>query len=336
MKIGIIGSNIGRFIFELLIGHELTLYDSKPCLISNGTGLFIKVETINFDKDVTKIVENNDIIISTYPTYTSKKILEIIKDYDNKCFIDVFGDTRIIDYCSYISDKSKSTLIPFGGLSGISVIICNELVKNIERIKSIEIKCGILPKYEKGISRSFFASDEIGQYLDTCHIIQNSKKYEVPALSGFETINLNGVLYEAFNVSSSSHILDIYNPENYSYKLLKFPGVYNKIKCLVEDFKLSSRPSVLFDVFAGLPIETDIKTIIFCEVIGNDKNVYIKTFESGIFDGIVMSSYQALISYSVCSLVELYINNKISGNTSICKIPYGEFVSNRYGGILKI
>lgn len=335
MNIAIIGKNIGKFIFELLIkNNNLTLYDNKSGLVSNGTGLFIKVEPIDLDNDVKFLIENNDIIISTYPTYVNKRIVEFIGKYDNKCFIDVFGNNRIINYCKYISEKSSSTLIPVGGLFGICNIICNELVKNFDIIKNIEIKCGVLPKYEKNISRcSLPLYEELDQYLETCNIIHNMKKYEVPALSGYETINLDGISYEAFNVSSP---LISYNTENYSYKIIKYPGTYNKLKCLIEDFNLISRPNLLFDVFSGLLVDSNDKTIIICEISGNHKKMYTKTFETGVYDGIIMTSYQALISYSICSLVNLYINEKISGFVSIDKISYLDFISNRYGGILKL
>ena len=182
------------------------------------------------EKDLEKIFQKNDTVVSALPFFLNKKIAKMSSKLD----MNYFDLTEDIDTTNYIKKLSKNTnkiMAPQCGLApGLIGIIGNNLASEFDKLRDIELRVGALPRFPNGqLAYSFTWSPEgvINEYINDAQVIQNGVKKMVPSLDGFEYINIEGQEFEAFATSGGlGTMCDTYEGkvDTLNYKTIRYPG----------------------------------------------------------------------------------------------------------------
>src|SRR5690606_9797757 len=215
---------------------------------------------------------------------------------------------------------------------------------------SMTMKVGAISKNAPSPHYYAFTWSPIGvatEYLKDAEIVRNFKKMLVPALSGRETIIIDGDAYEDnFTSGGAADLPDAFSGKikNLDYKTIRYPGHYqwvqhtlstiqnvdDKIKAL-EDIMLENIPSVEDDV-----------VVVYASVQGPDKNGRLRRKEKSykIFPSIVghkkLRAIQTTTAAPLCEIAYMLLKNNHKGvilqsDVHCLDFLNGPFVSHVYG-----
>lgn len=129
---------------------------------------------------------------------------------------------------------------------GFTSIAANELMQHFDELEVVKMRVGALPVNPSNVlkySLTWSTDGLINEYGNTCYGIDEGELIALQPLEGYETITLDGVLYEAFNTSGGLGTL----AESYdgrircmNYKTMRYPGHCGQIKLLM--YAASARP----------------------------------------------------------------------------------------------
>jgi saccharopine dehydrogenase-like NADP-dependent oxidoreductase len=120
-------------------------------------------------------------------------------------YFDLTEDVPTTEAIRELAKTSKGLMAPQCGLApGFIGIVGADLAKKFDRLRSIELKVGALPKHPRGkLGYAFNWSPEgvINEYINDCEVIRMGHRQMVPALEGYEVVVINGVQLEAATTS---------------------------------------------------------------------------------------------------------------------------------------
>lgn len=215
---------------------------------------------------------------------------------------------------------------------------------------SMTMKVGAISKNAPSPHYYAFTWSPIGvatEYLKDAEIVRNFKKMLVPALSGRETIIIDGDAYEDnFTSGGAANLPDAFSGKikNLDYKTIRYPGHYqwvqntlstiqnveNKIKSL-ENIMLENIPSVEDDV-----------VVVYASVQGKDHSGRLRRKEKSykIFPSIVghkkLRAIQTTTAAPLCEIAYMLLSHSWKGVILQSDVPTldflnGPFVSEVYG-----
>ena len=332
-KIGIIGSgNIGWAIKKLLKDtYDLKIGDLKDGLDATS------------EEQVKKFLEGSEAVISAGPYAVNKTIAKVAADTGIGYF-DLTEDVATTEYVKTL--KSTSALIPQCGLAPGAINICAaHLMKEFEEVDEVLMRVGALPKYttnEMSYYLSWSTNGLINEYCNPADVIYEGEKAKVMPLEGMEKLIIEGKSYEAFNTSGGcATMCDTYEGkvQNLTYKTVRYPGHQAHMKFLFNDLHLKKNREVLENLFdKEVPRTMNDVVIFFVKVIGKIEGVLQeKTYCRKIEGQGKFSAIQITTAAGVCSVLELYLQNKIKGQGLIPQesISWEEFLNTNFGKVYK-
>ena len=127
--------------------------------------------------------------------------------------------------------------------------------------------------------------------------------------------------------------------QNLTYKTIRYPGHQAHMKFLFNDLHLKKNREVLENLFdKEVPRTTNDVVIFFVKVIGKIEGVLQeKTYCRKIEGQGKFSAIQITTAAGVCSVLELYLQNKIKGQGLISQesISWEEFLNTNFGKVYK-
>src|SRR5207253_1557888 len=135
-------------------------------------------------------------------------------------------------------------------------------------------------------------------------------------LEGYETIELDGLLYEAFNTSGGLGTLaDTYagKVRNMNYKTLRYPGHCEKIHLLMKDLKLNDDRQTLKRILENaIPKTLQDVVLIYAAVSGKRagefmEETYVKKIYPQTIAGKLWSAIQVTTAAGICSVADLVL-----------------------------
>lgn len=332
-KIGIIGSgNIGWAIQKLLKNdYDLKIGDIKDGLDATS------------EEQVKKFLEGGEAVISAGPYAVNKTIAKVAADMGIG-YLDLTEDVATTDYVKTLN--SNSVLIPQCGLAPGAINICAaHLIEEFDEVDEVLMRVGALPKYttnEMSYYLSWSTNGLINEYCNASDVIYEGSKAKVMPLEGMEKLIIEGKSYEAFNTSGGcASMCDTYEGkvQNLTYKTIRYPGHQAHMKFLFNDLSLKKNREVLENLFdKEVPRTTDDVVIFFVKVIGKiDGVLQEKTYCRKIQGQGKFSAIQITTAAGVCSVLDLYLQNKIKGKGLISQesIPWEDFLKNKFGQIYR-
>lgn len=347
---------IGTLVATLLQNsndYQVTLADENPDLamalmqVQKRDVIPVQyLDALNVDA-VKKIVADNQIktVVSCLPYFCTEKLATIAKELSLNYF-DLTEDVKTTEAVKLLSQNSDSAFMPQCGLApGFISIAANSLMQSFDTIDTVKMRVGALPQNPSNAlkySLTWSTDGLINEYGNPCYGIENGEMATLQPLEGYETITLDGVLYEAFNTSGGlGSLAESYADKvNYmNYKTMRYPGHCEKISFLMNDLKLNQDRKTLKVVLENaIPQTHQDVVLVYVSVTGTkagkllEENLVTKIYPQTIA-GSDWSAIQVSTASGICGVIDILANQSSpkSGFIRQEDISLDDFLNNRFG-----
>jgi len=286
-----------------------------------------------------------DAVISSLPYYCNPLVADLCAELSLHYF-DLTEDVEVTRHIQKISTDLKNVFMPQCGLApGIISIAANDIMRHFEEIDTVNMRVGALPVNPNNVlkySLTWSTDGLINEYGNTCYGIKDGEVTALQPLEGFETISLDGVLYEAFNTSGGLGTLaETYagKVQNMNYKTMRYPGHCKKIILLMNDLRLNNDRATLKKILEdAIPKTLQDVVLIYVAVTGmKDGQLFEENYVKKVYPqeiaGQMWSSIQVTTASGICSVMDIVLNNadRFSGFTTQESIGLNEVLTNQFG-----
>ena len=286
-----------------------------------------------------------EVIISSLPYYCNQVVGEMAKAHGLHYF-DLTEDVEVTRRIKEISQGAEQAFVPQCGLApGFISIVAHDLMTHFDSVDIVKMRVGALPVNPSNVlkySLTWSTDGLINEYGNTCYGIENGEEVPLLPLEGYETIEIDGLLYEAFNTSGGLGTLaDDYagTVRTMNYKTLRYPGHCTKIHFLMNDLKLNEDRETLKRVLENaVPKTVQDVVLIYSSVTGmRQKELYEENYVKKIYPqtiaGKLWSAIQVTTAGGLCSVVDLVLQNpeKFHGFVTQETFALEDILGNRFG-----
>ncbi len=286
-----------------------------------------------------------DAVLSSLPYFCNPTVAEIARAHHLHYF-DLTEDVSVTDRVKAISKGADQAFIPQCGLApGFISIVANDLIGHFESIDSVKMRVGALPVHPSNAlkySLTWSTDGLINEYANVCVGIEGGEEVHLQPLEGYETIDLDGLLYEAFNTSGGLGTLaDTYRGRvrTMNYKTLRYPGHCEKIQFLMKDLKLNEDRETLKRILERAIHQTQQDVVlIYAAVTGARQSelfeeTYVKKVYPRTILGRLWSAIQVTTASSLCCVVDLVLARPATYRGFITQEHFDlqDVLNNRFG-----
>lgn len=296
MKIAVVGGGkIGYSIYKTLknLSYEVAVGDISQ--ISSEDYCFLDVNC--YDK-LKSWLKDFNVVLCALPYSLIRNVAKAASELG----IAYFDLTEDRDTTNYIKSlESTNVLVPQCGLApGIVSIIAADLIKQFDKVKSVDMRVGALPLFPNNSIQYYLTwstNGLVNEYSNLCEAIHDGRRMEVLPLEGYEKISIDGQLYEAFNTSggigSLCETLDG-KVERLTYKTIRYVGHHHLMKFLLDDLNLSKNRDLFIKLLdQEVPQTYRDVVVIVVKVIGYCGGKLVeKTYHKKVYGDFEQSAIQ--------------------------------------------
>ena len=288
---------------------------------------------------------NFDAVISSLPYYCNPLVADLAARYDINYF-DLTEDVEVTRHVQKVSAGKNTVFMPQCGLApGFISIAANDLMQHFDTIDMVKMRVGALPVNPNNAlkySLTWSTDGLINEYGNTCYGIEENEMVALQPLEGYETITLDGVLYEAFNTSGGLGTLaESYDGKirSMNYKTMRYPGHCKEIKLLMNDLRLNDDRDTLKRILENaIPKTLQDVVLVYVAAAGRingellEENYVKKVYPQDIA-GKRWSSIQVTTAAGICSVMDIVLDNsdKFHGFVTQESIALNDVINNRFG-----
>jgi saccharopine dehydrogenase-like NADP-dependent oxidoreductase len=284
-------------------------------------------------------------IISSLPYYCNEVVGKTARAHALHYF-DLTEDVEVTRKIKDIGKGAGQAFVPQCGLApGYISIVAHDLMTHFDSVEIVKMRVGALPVNPSNVlkySLTWSTDGLINEYGNTCYGIENGEPVPLLPLEGYETITIDGLLYEAFNTSGGLGTLaDSYAGKvgTMNYKTLRYPGHCEKIHLLMNDLKLNDDRETLKRVLENaVPKTQQDVVLIYASVTGNRQDDlfeenYVKKIYPQTIAGKLWSAIQVTTASGMCSVVDIIFGNpkEYRGFVTQESISLKGILDNRFG-----
>ncbi|RMH36544.1 MAG: saccharopine dehydrogenase family protein [Nitrospirae bacterium] len=288
-------------------------------------------------------------VISSLPYYCNPPVAEAARAHRLHYF-DLTEDVAVTHRIREISQGADRAFVPQCGLApGFISIVTHDLMTHFDLLDTVKMRVGALPVHPSNAlkySLTWSTDGLINEYGNMCEGIENGEKVPLLPLEGYETIELDGLLYEAFNTSGGLGTLaETYagKVRTMNYKTLRYPGHCEKIHFLMVDLKLNDdRPTLKRILENAIPKTLQDVVLIYASVIGTQRGElfeenYVKKVYPQTIAGRLWSAIQVTTAAGLCSVVDLVLKHPETyrGFVTQESFPLKDILANRFGRVFQ-
>ncbi len=286
-----------------------------------------------------------DAVISSLPYYCNTLVADLAARYGLNYF-DLTEDVEVTRHVHKLSAGKQNVFMPQCGLApGFISIAANDLMQHFDSIDMVKMRVGALPVNPNNAlkySLTWSTDGLINEYGNTCYGIEEGEMVALQPLEGYETITLDGVLYEAFNTSGGLGTLaKTYDGKirSMNYKTMRYPGHCKEIKLLMNDLRLNDDRDTLKRILENaIPKTLQDVVLVYVAAAGRingellEENYVKKVYPQDIA-GKRWSSIQVTTAAGICSVVDIVLDNKdkFHGFVTQESIALNDVINNRFG-----
>jgi saccharopine dehydrogenase-like NADP-dependent oxidoreductase len=286
-----------------------------------------------------------DAVVSCLPYYCNFTVAELALKFGLHYF-DLTEDVEVARHIARISPGSNTAFVPQCGLApGFISIIANELMCHFQELDTVKLRVGALPinpsnalKY----SLTWSTDGLINEYGNLCHGVENGEEAVLLPLEGYETIEVDGLLYEGFNTSGGIGTLaETYRGRvrTMNYKTLRYPGHCEKVHFLMQDLKLNRDRDTLKRILENaVPKTLQDVVLIYASVTGKQNGElfeenYVKKIYPRKIVGRLWSAIQVTTACGLCAVFDLMMQSSSPPRGFVTQesVKYRDFLENRFG-----
>ncbi len=340
VKIGIFGAGaIGSAVYDLLrdrTAYSVTVADIRPYSELHPKAFaeehYQQLDTRHPGSNnsmLTMFVADKTLIINALP-YTENVVVYSACLENAIPYFDFSEDAELNEFIHNIDlNKSLPFTMPHCGLApGMSTVIANHLMHDMDTVNHIKIRVGSLSQDStNNLKYNLMWSPDglINEYSGDCQIVRDGKYYEVPTLTGYETLMIDGDTYEAFNTSgglgsfaktiSNAHPYERFQNVNLTYKTIRYKGHHNLIDFLMNDLRIPK--DELIEIIKRGVSTTRRDLVIIYIVVGGIVNgkqkerCYKKFFYPIRENGRYYTAIESTTASGLLTMVELFLQGKL-------------------------
>ena len=346
---------IGSLISTLLLDsgdYQVTLLDTDFSghdvrRLQESAVLHKVIVDVSDEKSLDAFLRDNqhDVIVSSLPFYCNPAVARCAKKF-NLHYFDLTKDTEVTAAVKKIAEGASTAFVPQCGLApGFIGIAAHHLMKKFSVLDTVKMRVGALPVNSNNALRyalTWSTDGLINEYGNLCVAIVDGDLMWVRPLEGLETVELDGVQYEAFNTSGGlGSLAELYQGKvrTMNYRTLRYPGHCEKIHFLMNDLRLNEDRSALKTILErAVPKTYQDVVLVYVSVSGYvdgvfmEDNLVYKVYPKDIA-GQRWSAIQVTTAAAICAMVDLTLN----GNGQKKGFIYQEntkledFLANRFG-----
>ncbi len=299
------------------------------------------------EKQLEEIMQRHpyDAVISSLPYYCNPKVADLAARF-NLNYFDLTEDVEVTRHVQKLACGRDNVFMPQCGLApGFISIAANELMRHFDKLDTVKMRVGALPVNPNNVlkySLTWSTDGLINEYGNTCYGIDENELIALQPLEGYETITLDGVLYEAFNTSGGLGTLaESYDGRirSMNYKTMRYPGHCKEMKLLMNDLRLNDDRDTLKRILENaIPKTKQDVVLVYVAVSGHKEHDFIEeTYVKKVYPqdiaGKRWSSIQVTTASGICSVVDIVLDNpeRFKGFVTQESISLSEVVNNRFG-----
>jgi saccharopine dehydrogenase-like NADP-dependent oxidoreductase len=290
-----------------------------------------------------------DAVLSSLPYFCNPTVAGLAVTH-NLHYFDLTEDVEVTNQIKVLSAGATHAFMPQCGLApGFISIVAHELMTHFETLDTVKMRVGALPVHPSNAlkySLTWSTDGLINEYGNVCYGIEGGEKVPLQPLEGYETIELDGLLYEAFNTSGGLGTLaDSYagHVQTMNYKTLRYPGHCEKIQLLMKDLKLNEDRATLKRVLEhAIPQTLQDVVLIYASVTGKNEDGffeenYVKKVYPQCIKGRLWSAIQLTTASSVCGVMDLVLKHPSTYHGFVTQesILLKDFLDNEFGGCFR-
>ncbi len=319
---------IGSLLAQMLASaqHSVFLIDANSAhfsKISPSAYLITAVVDVNSEKDLEAFVQDNKIeaMVACLPYFANVKIAE--QAAKSGChYFDLTEDLGTVAAVQKLAlGKSQAFVSRCGVAPGYINILAHHLTQHFDVLDKIKLRAGCLPQHASNslhYALAWSIDGLINEYGNLCEAIVEGKKVLVQPLEDIEMVELNGVMYEAFNTSGGIGGLPTRmegKVNTLNYKSMRYPGHVERMRFLMKDMQLNDDREALKKMLLRVLPKTDTDVmIIYVSVTGSqngefvEENTVKKIYPQELY-GQRRSAIQVATASSAASVIDLVLNN---------------------------
>ncbi len=290
-----------------------------------------------------------DAVLSSLPYFCNPTVAGLALTHHLHYF-DLTEDVEVTNQIKVLSAGATHAFMPQCGLApGFISIVAHELMTHFETLDTVKMRVGALPVNPSNAlkySLTWSTDGLINEYGNVCYGIEEGEKVPLQPLEGFETITLDGLLYEAFNTSGGLGTLaDSYAGRvgTMNYKTLRYPGHCKKIQLLMKDLKLNEDRDTLKRILEhAVPQTLQDVVLIYASVTGKNKDGffeenYVKKVYPQCIKGKLWSAIQVTTASSACCVMDLVLtrSSQYHGFVTQESVLLKDFLDNDFGAYFR-
>ncbi|HEX7276998.1 MAG TPA: saccharopine dehydrogenase C-terminal domain-containing protein, partial [Acidimicrobiales bacterium] len=173
-----------------------------------------------------------DAVVSCLPHHLSAGLAQAAADVGVHYF-DLSEDVALSHRVEELATAADAdaAFVPNCGLApGLICIVGSGLARGFDRLDSMELKVGALPRNPSGLlGYAFNWSPEgvVNEYLNDCEVIRDGRRQTVPSMGDLEHVWIGGTQLEAFTTSGGLGTMCATfdgRLDRLDYKTLRYPG----------------------------------------------------------------------------------------------------------------
>ncbi|MBK8727405.1 MAG: saccharopine dehydrogenase NADP-binding domain-containing protein [Holophagaceae bacterium] len=264
-------------------------------------------------------------------------------------YFDLTEDVPTTNGILKIASTAKGVMAPQCGLApGFIGIVGAHLAKDFDKLRSIELKVGALPKHPRGsLGYAFNWSPEgvINEYINDCEVIRMGQRQLVPALEGLEIVTIDGVQLEAATTSGGlGTMCETYEGrvQDLAYKTMRYLGHFERVKFLLEELRLREDRELAGKILKNAlpPVDEDY-VFVHAAVEGWQegqlaRKEFVRCYpQTEMADGHVWRAISWTTAASICAVVEMVRGGQLpqQGFIKQEEIPLDAFLRTRNGSL---
>lgn len=346
---------VGRLLAQLLAHREATQVVLVDTLLANLANIPPSASLTMVKFDVTQsdqlksLMRDHAIqaVVSCLPYFCNRSIAQIAAELGIHYF-DLTEDVDTVTLVKQYAQGHQVAFVPRCGVApGFINILAHDLMLAFDTLDSVRLRAGCLPKYVSNslhYTLSWSVDGLINQYGNPCEGIVEGKRVELRPLEDMETIQLDGIEYEAFNTSGGvGELANMYvgKVDKLEYKTIRYPGHGERMRFLMQDLFLNEDRDTLKRILVrALPKTDDDVMLVFVSVTGQlhgelvEKSTLKRIVPHRIYDQ-HWSGIQTATASSAAVVIDMVLSNPAQFHGFILQesLSYQQFMASAFASV---
>ncbi len=342
--LGKIGSLVATLLHEN--GYAVTGYTRQT--VKNAPFKLMVADSSDLEQ-LKNSVREHDSVVSCLPYHLNLSVAKTAHA-EGIHYFDLTEDVPTTQKIRELSKTSQGLMAPQCGLApGFIGIAGSDLTKGMDKLRSIELRVGALPKHPRGLmGYAFNWSPEgvVNEYLNDCEVIKGGQRARISSMGELETIVIDGVQLEAFTTSGGlGTMCETFDGKvsSLNYKTIRYPGHCELMRFFFNELFMREKRELAGDILVNAkpPVKADV-VYIHAAIEGWEKDKlkrkeFVRSYQPKEIAGQEWNSISWTTAGSVCAVIEMVARGELpdKGFLKQESIPLETFFNTPTGAFFK-